>query len=102
MNSFSRYKQGSTALEIAATGRRREVGIAKLDGTTAKMLNIPKDKDRIKSEADKQLLQHVKATHDLSDFSPMNACYGPHSGISEGERLIRAYKLGLLRPKDKK
>lgn len=34
--------------------------------------------------------------HHTEDVTPMNTKYGPISGMSEGERLLRAYRLGLL------
>lgn len=84
------------AVPLTQAGKIKEVGFAKLDSTTARMLNIPADS---KKDADQQrLVQFIEATHDLSDFTPMNSKYGPHSGMSKAMRLVRAYNLGLLKP----
>lgn len=91
---FQKFAKGSQA--EAKSGRKREIGISQLDSVSMRMLNIPKDKDRIVKEEDKQLLQHIEEGYDLSEFTPMNALHGPHSGISRGERLLRSYRLGLL------
>lgn len=93
---FENFKAGS---KKAASGRKREVGIRELDSTTARMLNIPSQKKQYVPEDMRKLLQHIHEVFDLDDFTPMNTKYGPHSGISSNERLIRAYNFGLLRKK---
>ena len=66
-----------------------------LDKATIHMLGIKPDAQVLSSE-ELELVQQIKGTCDLTDFTPMNQKYGPMSGISIGQRLIRAYRLGLL------
>lgn len=73
----------------------QEVGVKKLDKTTVHMLGIRPD-TQVMSLTHLQVVQHIQDTHDLADFNPMNHKYGPMSGISIGQRTIRAYRLGLL------
>ena len=93
-----------TRKDIVATpkktmqGKAQEVGAKELDKTTVHMLGIRPD-TQVMSLADLQLVQHIQDTHDLADFNPMNHRYGPMSGISIGQRMIRAYRLGLLAQK---
>lgn len=94
---FQKFAHGAST--EAKSGKKKEIGITSLDDVSMRMLNIPKDKDRIKSEEDKALLKFICDEYDLSDFTPMNALHGPHSGISRGERLLRSYRLGLLKMK---
>ena len=84
-------------MKLSAFGRKRQVGLEDVQfGKTAKrMLCIPEDEDRLTTE-DRLLVDRIRRTHDLSDYGPGNQRYGPHSGMSPGERLIRAYNLGLL------
>ncbi|KAK9816102.1 hypothetical protein WJX74_003195 [Apatococcus lobatus] len=80
-------------------GKQKEVGVrGALDSTTARMLNIPTNKKPDAGQA--KLLEYIRNTFDLSDFTPMNSTYGPISGMAEWERLIRAHALDLLRIKD--
>lgn len=84
-------------MKLTAAGRRQEVGLTTetLNATVRRSLNVPLDKDRL-SQNDKEELDEVRRTHETDDVTPMNAKYGPISGMSEGERLLRAYRLGLL------
>lgn len=66
-----------------------------LNAEVRRSLNIPLDKDRL-SDKDIEDLAEVRRTHHTEDVTPMNNKYGPISGMSEGERLLRAYRLGLL------
>ena len=87
------YKKAGPRL--TATGRQQEVGVAQLDKSTVNMLNVKADAD-VLSPGEWALVEHIKATCNLRDFKPFNVQYGPVSGISTGQRLIRAYDLGLL------
>lgn len=84
---------------MTKTGKKQEVGIGVLDATTVRMLNIPKDPYGNLKREDKALVQWIQAHYDLSEFTPMTAHHGPHSGMSWGERLLRSYRLGLLEDK---
>lgn len=85
-------------MQVTAGGRQREVGVraSGLDAVVRRQLNIPLDRDRLTPD-DRALLAEVHRTHDTDDVTPMNVAYGPISGMSEGERVLRAYRLGLLR-----
>lgn len=80
-----------------AHGRKKEVGVQMMNAQVARMLNIP---NKNPSELQQETLDHIGSTYDLSDFQPMNSKYGPISGMTDWERLLRAYDLGLLRPLD--
>ena len=90
-------------MKLSAAGRKQEVGVQTetLDPTVRRSLNIPLDRERL-SASDMALLKEVRANYYTEDVTPMNAKYGPISGISEGERLLRAYRLGLLSPRAKR
>ncbi|RYZ25398.1 MAG: hypothetical protein EOP01_10410 [Propionibacteriaceae bacterium] len=90
-------------MKLAATGRKQEVGGLRqaLDSATRRSLNVVPDAARL-SEAERGLLEEVGRDHDTEDVTPMNARYGPISGMSEGERVLRAYRMGLLRPRTTK
>ena len=68
-----------------------------LDKATIHMLGIKTDAQVLSSE-ELKLVQQIKDTCDLTDFTLMNQKYGPMSGISIWQRMIRAYRLGLLSP----
>lgn len=84
-------------MKLSAFGRKRQVGIteSQLSSQMKRDLNIPEDEDRL-TEEEWLLVDGIRRTHDLSDYSPGNQRFGPHCGMSPGERLIRAYNLGLL------
>ena len=84
-------------MKLSAFGRKRQVGLedSQFGKTAKRMLCIPEDEDRLTAE-DWLLVDRIRRTHDLSDYGPGNQRFGPHSGMSPGERLIRAYNLGLL------
>ena len=69
-----------------------------LDKSTMTMLKIKPDAVAL-TNVDRTLLAHIHETCDLTDCTPMNNRYGPLSGISIGQRIIRAYRLGLLPPR---
>ena len=75
-------------------------GLQQLSPGIKRILSIPEDKDRL-SQEDWELVDRIKGEFDLSQYSPGNHRFGPHCGISPGERLIRAYKLGLLVQKER-
>lgn len=77
--------------------RLKTSGAQDLDKATIYMLGIKPDA-QVLSPEDLELVQQIKNNHDMTDFTPMNQKYGPMSGISVGQRMIRAYKLGLLLP----
>ena len=77
-------------------GRKKEVGLKKMDSQAAKMLNVPSRKP---SQKEQELLDHIQDCFDTTEVTPMNTKYGPISGMTEWERLIRAYDFGLLLPK---
>lgn len=84
-------------MRLTEAGRRQEVGVQKqaLDATVRRQLNIPLDSERL-GEEDRSLLRRVREEFDTRDVTPMNSKYGPISGMSEGERVLRAYRMGLL------
>ncbi len=84
--------------KITVRGKAQEVGVKELDKSTVHMLGIKTDV-QVLSPQDLQLVQYIQETCDLGDFEPMNQRYGPMSGISTGQRMIRAYNLGLLAQK---
>lgn len=83
--------RGSTASEKPSKA-------PELDKSTMTMLKIKPDAV-VLTDMDRTLLAHIHETCDLTDCTPMNNRYGPLSGISIGERIIRAYRLGLLPPR---
>ncbi len=79
--------------EETQMGRKKEVGLQRMDRQAEMLLSIPKKKP---TEAQQELLDHIGSTFDLTDFTPMNSKYGPTSGMTAWERLIRAFQMDLL------
>ena len=71
-----------------------------MDPSSKRSLGIKEDR-AVLTPADLELVRQIQRDHDLEDFTATNYKYGPCGGISTGQRLIRAYKLGLLTAKTK-
>lgn len=61
-----------------AHGKAQAVGAKQLDDSTTSMLGIKPDAQVLFPEG-LELVQHIKETCDLTDFTPMNRKYGPMS-----------------------
>lgn len=87
-------------MKVKTHAEEKEVGQGGMDASSQKSLGIKSDKD-VLTEQQMVLVRDIKRSYDLRDFTATNNKYGPASGLSPGERLLRAYKLGLLqlRPK---
>lgn len=85
-------------MKIKTHAEEKQAGHGELDRTFQRSLGIKEDKD-VLTEDQRELVRRIHEMYDLRDFTATNNRYGPASGISRGERLIRAYELGLLRPK---
>lgn len=83
-------------VETTQQGRIKEVGVKQMDRQAAKMLNISTKKPTRDQE---DLLGYIMVMFETGDVTPMNSKYGPISGMTEWERLIRAYEFGLLTEK---
>ena len=88
-------------MKIKTGVKEKEAGAPDLDPSSQRALGIRRDKDVLSAEQ-QALVRKIRSEFVLTDFTTTNNAYGPASGISPGERLIRAYKLGLLRAKPKK
>ena len=83
-------------MKIKTHAEEREVTQGGLDPSSQRSLGVKRDKDVLSAEQ-QALVAEISQEYDLTDFTFTNAYYGPCNGICRGERLIRAYKLGLLK-----
>ncbi len=85
-------------MKIKTHAEEKEARSGGLDESSQKHLKIKNDKD-VLTEDERAIVKDIVEKHDLRDFTVTNNSYGPASGLSRGQRLIRAHGLGLLRLK---
>ena len=87
-------------MKIKTHAEEKEMLRGEMDQSSKNSLGIKEDR-AVLTPAELELVRDIKQKHDLEDFTALNYKYGPCGGISIGQRLIRAYKLGLLTAKTK-
>lgn len=87
-------------MKIKTHAEEKEVLRGEMDPSSKRSLGIKEDR-AVMTPAELELVCEIRRDHDLEDFTATNYKYGPCGGISIGQRLIRAYKLGLLTAKTK-
>lgn len=79
--------------------RIKLLGLRELSPGIKRILNIPEDKDCL-TQADWELVERIQSECDMTKYSAGEVRFGPHCGMSPGQRLIRAYQFGLLQQKE--
>lgn len=87
-------------MKIKTHAEEKEMLRGEMDPSSKRSLGIKEDR-AVMTPAELELVRQIRQEHDLEDFTATNYKYGPCGGISIGQRLIRAYKLGLLTAKTK-
>lgn len=87
-------------MKIKTHAEEKEVLRGEMDPSSKRSLGIKEDRD-VMTPAELELVRKIIQDYDLEDFTALNYAYGPCGGISTGQRLTRAYNLGLLTAKTK-
>ena len=87
-------------MKIKTHAEEKEVLQGEMDPSSKRSLGIKEDR-AVLTSTELELVRKIRQDYDLGDFTATNYKYGPCGGISIGQRLIRAYKLGLLTAKTK-